>query len=359
MKIIKLPATHKQLDSTIPSKKISVHISMIGQIFRSVRLIALISTIFSLKTRIGHAQLLSAYEQAYGRWDIKLSKNIFCARRRWHLQTLANEKTDVLSNDRQRLDGRRNEEGGGDLQLLFPYIPIERNSTLDEGNEIQYRFRNEHARKTTKSVRSVSCVLNLEKNGKFSLSLAEEADGKDDRYETGAPDEEDRPASIKHQALRGEWYLTPNPYCVTDRHYDELLLVSETRTRRRSNIRERARVEMRCQVWGRYGAGAVRKKIGIEHGRIRGRMNHGTIVIVKEDVEDGIGSGKGGRKTSTIREVVGTFAGRAIVNIESSARKPGSLVIKDNIPVDEQVEDDDLDPGDEFDEFVELRPIEK
>lgn len=330
---------------------------MIRRVFCSVRLIALVSTIFSLKTRIVHAQLLSAYEQAYGRWDIKLSKNIFRAGRRWHLQTSADEKTDVISNDRRRLGGRRNEEGGGDLQLLFPDISIERNSTLDEGNEIQYRIRNEHARNTTKSMRSVSCVLNLEKNGKFSLSLAEEADGKDDRYEKGAPDEGDRPASIKHQALRGEWYLTPNPYCVTDRHYDELLLVSETRTRRRSNIRERARVEMRCQVWGRYGAGAVRKKIGIEHGRIRGRMNHGTIIIVKEYVEDGIGRWKGRRKTSTIREVVGTFSGRAIVNIESLGREPGGLVIKDKLPDDEQEEDDDLDLGDEFDGFVELRPI--
>jgi hypothetical protein len=333
---------------------------MIRRVFRSVQSFAIVSSIsiFSTKSWVGNAQLLSAYEQAYGRWDIKLSKNIFRARRRWHLQTLADEKSNVTTNDRRRrYGGRKNGEGYGDLQLLFPDIPIERNCTLDVGDDIQHRCRNEHTARatTTKSVRSVSCVLILEKNGKFSLSLAEEVDGKDDRYERGGNDEGHRPVSIKHQALRGEWYLTPNPYCVTDRHYDELLLVSETRTRRCSNIvRERARVEMRCQVWGRYGAGAVRRRIGIEHGRIRGRMNHGTIVIVKEDIQDGIGNGKGRGKTSTIREVVGTFAGRAIVDMESLGRDPDNLVGKGKLPDDEQEDNDDLDLEDELDEFVEL-----
>ncbi|KAL3826741.1 hypothetical protein ACHAXA_009350 [Cyclostephanos tholiformis] len=341
---------------------------MILRFFRSVQFLALVLLISSIKTRASNAQLLSAYEQAYGRWDIQLSKNIFCARRRWHVQTLTNEPAAGEGNDRRRIDGGRNEEGDGDLQLLFPDMPMERRGTLDDESDVQHRHRNERTPTSTKSVRSVSCVLNLEKNGKFSLSLVEGADGDYDRNEKGAPDAKGheghsddstpsphcRRATIKHRPLRGEWYLTPNPYCVTDRHYDELLLVSETRMRRRSDVIERARVEMRCQVWGRYGAGAIRRKIGLKHGRIRGRMNHGTIVIVREGEDDGIGSEKRGKKIPITREVVGTFAGRAIVDSESSGGDHGSLDIEDELPDDDEEHNYALDLGDDFDEIVEL-----
>lgn len=316
------------------------------RLFLSAQPLALFSILFSTRSRIGNAQLLSAYEQAYGRWDIKLSKNILTGRR-WHVQTSANASIDGICSD----SGRSNEGGGGDLQLLFPDMPRERH----DDDDIQYQSRSEHNRATTKSVRSVSCILNLEKNGKFSLSLVEESDEEGNGYGKSAPDKKDRdpshntppspqchPTSINHQPLRGEWYLTPNPYCVTDRHYDELLLVSEPRMRRRSNTIEKARVELRCQVWGRYGAGAVRKKIGLNHGRIRGRMNHGTIVIVKEDVEDRIGSERKGRKFPTTREVVGTFGGNAIVDIQSLGEDHGRLDNTDELPGEED-DDDDFD----------------
>lgn len=331
---------------------------MIRRLFFSVQSLALVST------RIGNAQLLSAYEQAYGSWDIKLAKNIL-AGRRWHLQTLANENIDGVGSDLRRRSGRRNEEGGGDLQLLFPDMPRERRGTLDDNDDIQHRSRNEHIRTSTKSVRSVSCILNLEKNGKFSLSLVEEADeeaNRNDKSATGKitpPSLKCHPTSIKHQPLRGEWYLTPNPYCVTDRHYDELLLVSEPRMRRRSKMIEKARVELRCQVWGRYGAGAVRKRIGLKHGRIRGRMTHGTIVIVKENVEEGIGSVKKGKRFPTTRDVVGTFGGRAIVDTESLGGDHGSLDNARKFSGEEEGEDDGLDFGDNFDEFGVLRLIDR
>jgi hypothetical protein len=331
-----------------------------------IRRLFLGSIIFSTRARIGSAQLLSAYEQAYGRWNIKLSKNIFTGRR-WHVQSSAKANIGGVGSDLRWRSGGRNEGGGGDLQLLFPDMPRERRVTLHDDNYIQCQTRNEHTRTTTKSVRSVSCILNLEKNGKFSLSLVEEADEDNNHDEKSSPGKRDQESSdytppsllchstsINHQPLRGEWYLTPNPYCVTDRHYDELLLVSEPRMRRRSNIIEKARVELRCQVWGRYGAGAVRKKIGLEHGRIRGRMNHGTIVIVKEDVEDGIGSERKGKKYPTTREVVGTFGGRAIVDIEFLGGDHGSLENTDELPGEEEEDDD----NDDFDENGVLRPID-
>jgi hypothetical protein len=290
-----------------------------------------------------HAQLLSAYDQVYGSWDIQLSRHVL-SRRRWYLPT-----PDDLVNDNgvqkkitKRSGTRETEKEDGDLQLLFPEVPSRHNNAL-----------NQHQHTTTKSVRSVSCILNIEKNGRFSLILVE--DGKSgngmklssvNNFEHD--DQIDNSTSIsnqqQHQPLRGEWYLTPNPYCVTDRHYDTLLLVSEPRMRhrRRSNIIEKATVEMRCKVWGRYGGGAGRRAIGMKHGRIRGRMTHGTILTVKEDaVVDG---NKRKKRTLVTREIVGTFGGRALV--ESEALNGSN----DYFDLEEEANDfDDDDSDDEFD----------
>lgn len=202
----------------------------------------------------------------------------------------------------------------GDLQLMFPENerPIQRNTT-------------------TKSVSSVSCVLNLEKNGKFSLILLEDgrrssAEKKSSSIKFECNDLIDNSTSIMtyhhQQPLQGEWFLTPNPYCVTDRHYDTLLLVSEPRVRMRhdrhqsTKIREKATVELRCKVWGRYSGGAIRRAMGFKHGRIRGRISHGTIVIVKEKEMEKVESGNKKRRVLITREIVGTFDGRALVESE-------------------------------------------
>jgi hypothetical protein len=306
-------------------------------VVNEIMLASIIVLLLSAGTRICHAQLLSAYEQAYGRWDVKLSKNLF---RRWHL-SIINERIDELKRSKR-------DTKDGDLQLLFPeLLPFERRSTLVDEHSIESQ-----AHTTTQSVRFVSCILNLEKNGKFSLSLVEESNEKN-----FTPDkiEESSSNTMKYQPLKGEWFLTPNPYCVTDRHYDELLLVSEPRIRR-SNTVEKARVELRCQVWGRYGAGAVRRKLGMKHGRVRGRMTHGSIVIVKQQSSDvhEIGRGKERKKssTATTREVVGTFAGRAVDNVPLDGDHCTPFdTDTDEIPAEEtdfDDQDDDIDFGEKF-----------
>jgi len=298
---------------------------------------------------ICNAQLLSAYEQAYGRWDVKLSKNLF---RRWHLSTLlVNDRIDELKRSKRDTED-------GDLQLLFPeLLPLERRSTQVDEHGIENQ-----AHTTTKSVSCVSCILNLEKSGKFSLSLVEELNDENDLISKNIPAKiEDssstlsssQPTSMNYQPLAGEWFLTPNPYCVTDRHYDELLLVSEPRIRRSSTV-EKARVELRCQVWGRYGAGAVRRNLGMKHGRVRGRMTHGSIVIVKQQSPDvhEIGTGKERKKasTATTREVVGTFTGRAVDSAlldgdHCTTNTNTNEIPAEDIDFDDQ---DDIDFGEKF-----------
>lgn len=312
------------------------------------------------------AQLLSAYEQAYGPWDVRLTKNAF-ARRKWHLRTV----------DRDGGGAARRREGGGgrredgDLQLFFPETLIRPDPSLsttesddaqhDDATQLQSR-NDVQVHTTTKSVRSISCILNLEKNGRFSLSLLRDdkgyrGGGRHDGYSAPSSAHESHPTSTMHQPLRGEWFLTPNPYCVTDRHHDTLLLVSEPRMRRRSSVVEKATVELRCDVWGRYGMGSVRKRIGLGHGRVRGRMTRGTIIVVKEEVDDG-----NVRKKPPTREVVGTFCGRAIIDLGSadggSSSCADGVVSGDNEEEDgDSSDDDDLDFGDNFDEFGVLRPI--
>mmetsp|Transcript_29650 Transcript_29650/g.62450 ORF Transcript_29650/g.62450 Transcript_29650/m.62450 type:complete len:336 (-) Transcript_29650:71-1078(-) len=304
------------------------------------------------------AQLLSAYEQAYGSWDMKLSRNVF-GRRRWHMEMIDHERGKTLSKGRKR--DRRGKKDN-DLQLLFPEAQIKRHDTTNR-NDGEDEKRYEQVPTTTKSVRSVSCILNLERNGKFSLSLVGDEKGSqndslDNQHHDDPSDAspslrtESNPTSlISHQPLQGEWYLTPNPYCVTDRHFDTLLLVSEPRMRRRSKkIVEKATVELRCKIWGRYGAGAVRKMMGLQHGRVKGRMTHGTLMIVKEQQVNG-------KKALPTREVVGTFRGRTIVDLDSVNALKELPAADDEEDDDDDDDDDDLIFHDNFDEFGVLRPI--
>ncbi|KAL3769057.1 hypothetical protein ACHAWU_008749 [Discostella pseudostelligera] len=297
-------------------------------------------TILIASRKLCHAQLLSAYDQVYGSWDIQLSRHVL-SRRRWYLPTRDDSvhNNGVQKKIRKRIGTIETEKEDGDLQLLFPEVPSRHNNAMIHHT-------------TTKSVRSVSCVLNIEKNGKFSLTHVEDGRCSDGMKPSSAnnfdhDDPIDDSTSIsnqqqQHQPLRGEWYLTPNPYCVTDRHYDTLLLISEPRMRhcRRSNIIEKATVELRCKVWGRYGGGAVRRAIGMKHGRIRGRMTHGTILIVKEEaVVDG---NKRKKRTLVTREIVGAFGGRALVESEALNKT------NDDLDFEEEANDDD-DGDDDFD----------
>ena len=78
------------------------------------------------------AQLLSAYDQAYGQWKIKLSRNVFC--QKWHLEVV-----DAVGEEAGR-EKRRNsskittiKRQSSALQVLFPNDPIK---TLCESQSV-------------------------------------------------------------------------------------------------------------------------------------------------------------------------------------------------------------------------------
>jgi hypothetical protein len=125
-----------------------------------------------------------------------------------------------------------------------------------------------------KRKRRLDCELTLSQNGTFTLQPS--VDGGDN--ELTLP-------------LKGHWLVRPNPYCITDRHYDELCLLSLPKVRQGDSdtsvsndaTPERLQFELRGKVWGRYGSNSIREFLNLKMGRDAGRITHGSLSIVKMD----------------------------------------------------------------------------
>ncbi len=93
--------------------------------------------------------------------------------------------------------------------------------------------------------------------------------------------------------LKGRWELRPNPYCVTDRQYDELTLISNPKTRYNINskmskdVEEVVTLEMNCKVWGRFGSNTIRHLLKRPRGRDAAKMTHGSLCIRKDTIGRG------------------------------------------------------------------------
>jgi hypothetical protein len=78
--------------------------------------------------------------------------------------------------------------------------------------------------------------------------------------------------------------LQPNPYCVTDRQFDTLLLLSYPRVKRiKEWDKQFAMLELRCQLWGRFGMKSIRDFVGQRHGRSAGRLVRGSVMLVRRE----------------------------------------------------------------------------
>ena len=121
--------------------------------------------------------------------------------------------------------------------------------------------RNENKLAMSTRDKKMQCKLSVFSNGTFSMM---DASSNDD---------------VLLLPLRGTWKLRPNPYCITDRQYDELVLESFPRIQKRASdesIVQRVVPTLKCRVWGRYGSGPIRKFMG--YTRPKSRMTHGTIL---------------------------------------------------------------------------------
>lgn len=106
---------------------------------------------------------------------------------------------------------------------------------------------------------SLDCSLSLGQDGTFVLAP---------KLGSNAP-------PIRRRLLvRGQWDVLSNPYCITDRYYDQLKLTSYPRvtitTPPHQKIFKSGTLDIYCRVWGRF---AKSKTIGR-----KGWMTHGALV---------------------------------------------------------------------------------
>lgn len=135
----------------------------------------------------------------------------------------------------------------------------------------------------------VQCHLDIFPNGTFCIDTSED-----------------------RMPVRGEWRLNPNPYCITDRQYDQLVLESYPRVQKRitadnEEVLQRVRLQLQCRVWGRYGSDPIRRIMGYQTGRSMARMTHGTLLWkVQESQQINLPRWKA-------RRICATFTARPII----------------------------------------------
>mmetsp|Transcript_7860 Transcript_7860/g.18163 ORF Transcript_7860/g.18163 Transcript_7860/m.18163 type:complete len:214 (+) Transcript_7860:185-826(+) len=121
--------------------------------------------------------------------------------------------------------------------------------------------------------RSLRCRLELNSNGHFLL------------HPPSPKTPEDEKSHDEILPIRGKWKFHSNPYCLTDRLYDEIQLESYPRAlKRRANGAEetlqRLTIQLTCRLYGRIGDTQSRAATRSM------RMNHGTLLLKDELSEE-------------------------------------------------------------------------
>jgi hypothetical protein len=122
----------------------------------------------------------------------------------------------------------------------------------------------------------LECRLTLHGDGTFTIVACGKPEG--DRKSSAWP-------------LRGRWKVLSNPYCITDRSYDQLmlesypLLLAKRRGERTdgevaedNSKSQMLRLIFHCRMWGRYGSSEGGLLAKWRPNYARGRMTHGTLL---------------------------------------------------------------------------------
>lgn len=152
---------------------------------------------------------------------------------------------------------------------------------------------------------TLPCTLSMAEDGTFVLKPKATASA-----ETEAA-KQSQHSSQNIPMIRGQWKLHQNPYCVTDRFYDELSLHSYPRIKQpdpaetlnpaaaRAPIESRSRIEesmssnslqvdfsLYCRMWGLYDRQRKKQKIPMIDDSSNdgfplpyGRLTHGTVIL--------------------------------------------------------------------------------
>lgn len=117
---------------------------------------------------------------------------------------------------------------------------------------------------------SMDCSLSLCQDGTFVLSPGKTSSAPE--LVRGGSTRNIAPRITGRLDMRGNWKVLANPYCITDRFYDQLTLRSYPRAvvRSASWPSPSGTMNLCCRVWGRHNQSDT---IGRS-----GRMTHGTLV---------------------------------------------------------------------------------
>lgn len=152
---------------------------------------------------------------------------------------------------------------------------------------------------------SFDCQLSLFSNGTFALQPRDEKSwtqlaGTNILGSNGKADEPNQ--SPPYLAVHGRWKVQSNPYCVTDRSFDEVTLASNPRVQTRitptTNAKQpsesaaaesaaqqrRLRLLMQCRLTGRYTNGGLARRLLGSDSYARGRMSRGVILAQDEQL---------------------------------------------------------------------------
>ena len=149
-------------------------------------------------------------------------------------------------------------------------------STLFPPRESQSVERIPQSRKGWERNRNFQCSLSLYPNGTFGLhpQVARTA---------GA----DSATGGQILPVHGKWTLHPNPYCVTDRFYDQVVLHSFPRVQKKvvdgqaEEILQSLSLDIQCRLTGHFSHGRLVRRFWGRDPRCfaRGKLSHGVVVL--------------------------------------------------------------------------------
>ncbi len=259
---------------------------------------------------ICRAQLLSPSDMAVGRWKLTLKRRdrsllesmVFPLQQQTqhedeHEREHSRSRSAGTSSPRRRKAKRRKRldcdlilHQDGTFTLMPPASFLH-----DDGKHGHHHNHRDEI--PIQSTTEISKVTQME-----DRAVLEHSDNAHEKQTTPMLDPQSQASHRQHQPLRGIWKLDPNPYCVTDRQYDELTLKSIPKVRinsermpmsdstsnsksaepnERNDSKEKIIIEMNCNVWGRFGSNPIRHMLKRPRGKDAGRLTHGTMSIVK------------------------------------------------------------------------------
>lgn len=138
-----------------------------------------------------------------------------------------------------------------------------------------------------------SCKLSIFPNGTFCLQPSlqgaapppiEEESSKNDTTASST-------ATAAFLPMHGRWTLRSNPYCVTDRFYDDLILSAFPRVQKSIHedgevqVLRRLQVDLYCRLQGHYSHQGLLRWIRRQMSSERGFLYHGTLLQKEEAAE--------------------------------------------------------------------------